>query len=236
MSYLPYRVYKNIIKFLEYRKLNLISGYVKGDKSLLDENKFIEIIQIDKYIMLSAEDNPEYPRRFQSQVPESARQMPTYTYIIIVEPNSRVANTSNDFEKMIKNVPNFNAATKNFNLDIIVVTKELLKNNIINKIDSYTTFGSDGAKKHGFINISNYAYRVFSMVIPEHKQVPPHRILSKEEAEITLNECFVKKRNIPKITKTDPNAIWHGAITGDVMEVQMPSEGVGINIQYKVCL
>jgi DNA-directed RNA polymerase subunit H (RpoH/RPB5) len=238
-AYLPFTVYKNVMRFLEFRKLTLVSGNIvrargaKQDPEPLNETKFIEMIQIDGYVIIEAKDHPDKQRRFPRQIPLPVQALPVQTYIAIVEPNNKAANASAEFEKMLKNIPEFGATKRTTNLDIIIITKELFKTNIVNKVEPFLSNGTGGLETpnpQGFLHINNHGYKVFTMVIPEHKMVHPHRILGDDEAKKVLAEIHAKKSDIPKISKLDP------AVTGDILEILVPSETVGTEIHYRCTL
>jgi DNA-directed RNA polymerase subunit H (RpoH/RPB5) len=233
--YLPYTIYLNLMKFLEYRNLkflgNVIKGNSKDNSNVLTESKFIEIIQIDHYITIAAEDMSA--RRFSIYTHPATHKHITYTYIIIIEPDGPASTTSSSFERMIKNIPHMSSSKKNFNIEILVISKELLKTNIEKKLTPMITHGSE---TEGFVYIHNYMYRVFSMIIPEHILIPKHRILNVEETSLVLKELNAKKSDLPKILRSDPNAIWLGAVIGDVLEIIQHSESTGGDIIYRVCI
>jgi len=233
-KYIPFIIYNNIMHFLEFRKLKLKTHIVKNKQvdGILTESKFIEIIFTDDYVMLECEDTE--PRKFPPFTHESAKKLKTITYFIIVEPNSQISNVSNSFDRMLKNIPHLTSSKRTTNLDIIVVTKEPFKTNIEKKIEPMRTNGDESGA--GFLHIHNYRFRTFAMIIPEHKLVPPHRVLSKEEAAQVLKETNTKKRDMPKIHHDDAMALWSNAQIGDVIEILMPSEATGDEVVYRVCI
>lgn len=226
-KYLPFMVYENVLEFLKYRKLILVGA-------ALEEKKFIEKIQMSGYVIVEAKDADDKQRRPNKSMHPATVGLQVKTYIAIVEPNSEVSQKSADFEKMLKDIHPIFSAKRNYNIEVILITKEELKSNITNKIATYTLTG--GTKKdaaEGFILINNYTYKNFIIVVPKHIMVPPHRILSKEEEEQLLAETYTRKIDIPKITQKDPNAIWHDGQRGDIFEILVPSENSGTEIHYR---
>ena len=69
--YLPYRIYINIIKCLEYRNLELVSGDLTNlngnKKTLLTYDEFVPTIQYHEYIMIEAKDKPEKDRHWRTK-------------------------------------------------------------------------------------------------------------------------------------------------------------------------
>jgi len=227
-KYLPFMVYENVMEFLKYRKLVLVG-------SVLEEKKYIEKIQMNGYVIVEAKDSDEKQRRQNKSMHPNTFGLPVKTYVVIIEPNSEVSQKSADFEKMLKDIHPIFSAKRNYNIEIILITKEELKSNILNKIDSYSVIG--GAKnKEGYILIQNYTYKNFVIVVPKHIMVPPHRILNKEEEEQLLAETYTRKMDIPKITSKDPNVIWHDGLRGDIFEILVPSENSGVEIHYRCVL
>lgn len=217
--YLPYTIYENVQKLLTYRQLLPIEP--------MSERDFIEKIQIEGYVIINTSDAPTKVRKFTKASNPLTHSRPVQTYIIIVEPNNKVGQASADFEKMLKHVP---ISKRPQNIEILIITKELFKPNIVSKID---TLVQQGDANDGYLQITNLTYNNFIIVIPEHCMVPPHRILNDTESAKVLAQTFSKKRDIPKILKSDPINIWYGGVTGDIYEILVPSENVGTEVHYR---
>jgi DNA-directed RNA polymerase subunit H (RpoH/RPB5) len=85
------------------------------------------------------------------------------------------------------------------------------------------------------LNIFTYLHVIFDLVIPKGPLCYPHRILSKEEVLHLCNEeLFCYLTNLPKIFDEDPQCIWIGAESGDVVEIKILSDISGEAIQYRV--
>jgi len=291
-SYIPYLVYRNLAKFIEYRELVLTSGITnkrradpsqklkdqklkdqkskdqkpkdqtpkkqlpgdasakkaaeaseaaqKADKdrkaenaTFLTENELVQTIQVDGYVILSAEDSPNKIRRFGRDISKINRERPTKTHIIIIKPDSSFSKTSSNFEKLMNRVPNLISTKRNHNIDILVITEQSVKSNILKKM---TPFNTSGDNDVGFVRIENYPYKLFTSVIPEHEMVPKHRILNEKEEREVLDQLFIEKKSLPKIKKSDPPVVWVGGEVGDIIEILIPSEAVGREKKYRVVI
>lgn len=68
----------------------------------------------------------------------------------------------------------------------------------------------------------------------DHDLVPEHEILSKEECDELLENYNAKKRNLPKILKTDPVARYYNMKPGDICKIIRPSEQSGFVAFYRL--
>jgi hypothetical protein len=84
-------------------------------------------------------------------------------------------------------------------------------------------------------NIYCYKHENFNLIIPECTLTGLHKILSKQEIYQLINEdLFTTISNLPKIRENDPQCIWIGAKTGDVIEISSPSYITHSYRTYKV--
>lgn len=236
--YLPYTIYENLKKFLEYRKLDLVSGsdYVETKKTkktdiFLDQDEFIKSIQYYGYVLIEAKDNDKKDRRFHKIVSLINKKKPVKTYILLLDLNSIYVQSSQNFIKILNRIPGFDETEKNYNMDIIIISHFNLNIHLMKKIDSSINEGNDD---NGFIHIYPYKYAHFTSERPKHKLIAQQRILSKNEEKEILETLFTDKKSLPKIKKDDPIAIWFGAEIGDIIEALMPSEASGIETKYMI--
>lgn len=90
-----------------------------------------------------------------------------------------------------------------------------------------------------FINLNYKNTEVFNenellINIIDHDLVPIHEILTKEETEEFLEKYNVKKRNLPKILKTDPVARYYNMQIGDICRILRPSEQTSFAPTYRL--
>ncbi len=72
------------------------------------------------------------------------------------------------------------------------------------------------------------------ITVIKHEFIPTHELMAEEEVEKLLNKYSVKKRQLPKISRTDP-AIRHlSAKRGDVMRIYRNSPTAGRAIYYRM--
>jgi DNA-directed RNA polymerase subunit H len=83
------------------------------------------------------------------------------------------------------------------------------------------------------LQIEQYEYTMLSIVVPEHKDVPTHKILTAEERSSVLEFQRTQASYLPQISQRDPMAVWLGAKPGDVMRVDRESEDAGRAIAYR---
>ena len=224
IPYTPYKVYKNIEKLFKYRNLELD----KNSKSYT-EQEFIKNIQYAEYVILVTNDSKEKDRRYTNDTLPINKTRPVKTVFIILNEDSSFIETSSKFVNLLNAVPGYNDDNRNFNLDILIISREIVGAHIEKKMKDLIT---DGDEKNGFVKIHSYPYKYFTSVIPENALVPPHRILSKEEEKKVLESIFSKKVDLPKITKHGSVGVWFGLEVGDVVEVKLPSENTGVEIKY----
>lgn len=243
-KYLPAQVHENISEFLTHRKLNMVSGSVSGRKAqkvvgeksgVLNTDSFTKAIQMDGYVIIEADDQPDKDRRFRKQVSEVNQKRKTKTFIVILDMNSKFASQSPEFVTLMKRIPGFDHEKRDFNLDVIIISQYELSSHIQKKIELYKNFGTDSA---GFTNIEDYQYHVFrsNIMDPKHSFVPPHRLLTKDEENAMLTGIHSEKKDLPRIHQNDPPIVWIGGEVGDVVEIQQYSESAAISYEYRVII
>jgi DNA-directed RNA polymerase subunit H (RpoH/RPB5) len=244
--YLPTVVHGNVKKFLEHRQLELVAGSISKRRAqkvesktkkdeFLDDSSFTKVIQIDGYVVIEAKDAATRDRRYRKSIDEVNRKIPTRTFIIIIDMESKYAANSPEFVTLMKRLPGFDHEKREYNVDIIIISQNVLSSHIQKKIVLYS---NDGTKTAGFTHISSYPYHIFTTYLldPEHTMVPQHRIISKAEEEELLRTTYSEKKFMPKISRHDPPIVWIGGEIGDIVELQMPSESTGIQLKYRVVI
>jgi hypothetical protein len=85
------------------------------------------------------------------------------------------------------------------------------------------------------LNIKSYLHKIFESETPTGPLCYPHRIMSKEEVNLLLNnDLCCNLTNLPKILEEDPQCVWIGAMVADVIEINMASDISGETIRYCV--
>lgn len=238
--YLPYIVYKNLEIFLKYRNLLLVSSAIvyesknhtrnnKINTSFLDQKTFTQEIQFNKYILIEAKDGENLNRKFNKNISSINKKKIVKTFILLMDIYSIHVSSTQNFTKCLGKIPGFNDSNRDFNLDIIVIIHEDINVHLRKKVDNLIT---DGGDNDGYININIYNYHHFTSIIPEHELVAKHKLLSKSDEKEIIDELNTDKKNLPKIRKEDPVAIWYGLNINDIVEVLYTSEACGYETKY----
>lgn len=136
--------------------------------------------------------------------------------IYMFDKDSKYVLSSQDLKRLLKKIKD--------PCDVILITYTPFK-----------TYGKKAIATYKHLNIYTYLQEIFEMVLPYGPLCYPHRILSREEVLRLCNEelmCYLM--NLPKIFDEDPQCIWIGATSGDVIEIKMLSDIAGETIHYRV--
>ena len=233
-TFLPYTIYKNLEKFLNYRKLDLVQGSIyPNDKSegFVDFDTLKKNIQYYEYVLLECQDNDQKDRRFTKDISQANKKLPVKTFILLFYTQTEYLATSSDFVKVLKRIPGFDSETRNYNMDIILISHDAINTYLNKKINNLIT---NGMENNGYKHIYSYKYCVFTMEIPTHELIANHVILTKNREQEILIELNTSKKNLPKIKKNDAVAIWIGAELGDIVKTEHLSEASGVKTVYLV--
>ena len=99
---------------------------------------------------------------------------------------------------------------------------------LIEAVKSYqdtTDRGEDAKGVSPFYNA--YHYHVFSLVIPEHAEVQPHRVMTDTEVGAFLARERLARQDLDVIFEADPPVIWIGGRHDQLIEVTRRSETAG---------
>jgi DNA-directed RNA polymerase subunit H (RpoH/RPB5) len=139
-------------------------------------------------------------------------------HIYLLEKNSKYSNSSQDLKKLLNRIKN--------PTDVILICYKPLNTYSKKTINTF---------KH--LNIYTYLHEIFDLVIPNGPLCYPHRIMSREEVlKLCNDDLFCYLTNLPKIFDEDPQCIWIGAESGDVIEIKFLSDLSGEAVQYRVCV
>ncbi len=105
---------------------------------------------------------------------------------------------------------------KNKNHEIIIITKSIVLKTLP-------------------INVKNYFYKHFKIIVPNHILVPKYKILNDEEKNKVLNKWLIAKTsNLMLMNDDDAMAIWTGAKVGDILSEEYQFKTSGYNIDYRL--
>lgn len=86
------------------------------------------------------------------------------------------------------------------------------------------------------VNIMNFIYDNFMIIIPNHALTCKHEILSSEEANKVLSQMIIKKQDMSKIKLYDPLIIWSKGKVGDIVKIHRYDEITGRSFAYRVII
>ena len=79
-------------------------------------------------------------------------------------------------------------------------------------------------------------YSTFEFIVPYCDAVSKHRLVTKEYVMEYLNKQQQKIGSLPKIHDYDPPIVWLGAKKGDFVEIDIPSESVGVSERIRLVI
>ncbi len=136
--------------------------------------------------------------------------------IYLFDKDSKYAASSQDLKRLLKKIKN--------PCNVILIT-----------YSPFNTYGRKAIATYKHLSVYTYLHEIFELVLPYGPLCYPHRVLSHDEVIKLCNEelmCYLT--NLPKIFDEDPQCIWIGAESGDVIEIKMLSDISGETIQYRV--
>jgi DNA-directed RNA polymerase subunit H (RpoH/RPB5) len=229
-----YRVYANLGKMLEYRKLVLVSGDATklsgGEtKILLGAETFNSILQRHQYVVIQARDAEDKDRHHPSDMNPETQKMETITLIVLLDMQSSYVENSQKVMSLMNKIPFHREEDRNKNLDILIIPYETPGSNITNKLDDYL---SEGSSSSGYVRITLLHYNYFKSNVMHNVQVSPTVIMPRDEARSKLEELYSTKRAISRTRVSDPVCVWLGAEIGDTLKTEIASEASGIEPKY----
>ena len=113
--------------------------------------------------------------------------------------------------------------------------------NLINKIEIMIIIDDDNYNpkllnkyiKQDNIICDLYKYSIFALDLPNHILSPKIKILSQKEIEQVLEYEKINIKSLPIIYHNDPQIIWNGGITGQVVEITEGSHMSGLTISLR---
>ena len=230
----PLTVYKNLHILFENRKIKLEYGSFTDKKiskeKLVSDKDFINKIQFDRFIIVSAVDAADKKRRYAPGINPDSYKLKTKTFIIIVDRGNDFTK-SEHFEKMLSKLPEIKSKTRNFNIDVIIITENKISSFGLKKMDQ---FKFSGASDRGFVTVTPVLYTLFMYNIFDYNIVAEHKVIDKVEELEILKFLQIQKINLPKISKSDPVCTIIGGEIGDIVEIKNMNQLSGIELIYKV--
>lgn len=206
-EFLPGQVYDNLIKMMKYRNTTLSNPALIADTVVQKLNHY-EFVTI------------------QGHRPKTDPRGEAIVIVILIAPNSKYANKSGDFKKLLKGLPKSKTGDT---LEVMFVSEEPLTIHIKKHLIQYR-------QQNPKILLEDYDYSIFEIETPKHSSVPPHSIASDEEVREYCDTHFTSKEFFPKIIQTEAQAVWLGLRPGMVARIERVSETAGRAIAYRYCI
>jgi len=220
LNYTLSKIYNNLFIYFKYKNLISLDDQIK-------DTEFIKNIFNNEYFIIKNVSN-NYSNEEIKIMKENINNMNfnnnkfKITYIIVFHYNSEIYTKTQELKKVLiklKKIP--------FNYDIILITKNSISTHVNNFIESIKNK----------INIINYTYKLFTIIIPNHILSNKHEILNEEESNNLLNNIlFCKRQNLPKIRLSDPQIIWTAGKINDIVKITRYDDITGISIYYRVII
>ena len=206
---IQYKHYLNVRKaFLnkEYRGLD-------SDDAELKYEEFTKILLMNKYLLLKC----KYPQSYRIQ-----NQRGKYVFVVITRFDSEFHNRSKELVNLLDKLSAVPEAKNNDSIDLILITKELLKKRTIKKTREYAKF-----------NYSNILSVRFIEEMPKANLCNKHEIIPNEEVKKLADECYIQIDKQDYISEDDTQNIWIGGLSGEIIKITRPSLMAGVAISYR---
>jgi len=213
-----YVIYKNIQSFYHHR------GLVSLDEELT-QDQFIKPIQKDKYILLSSIAREEVSvdgdidqaklnavKQLVGSYNEKSKSKDiTITNILLIYPGTDCESKRANMMKLINHIrfPKSN---------VLIITPTKVSTGVVKGLQALVSH-----KEHRDHDFKVFTYTLLNSVLPEHELVPRYEILTKDKID-QLKAWFIDPDSLPKIFENDPQMVWIGAVTGDVIKFTSLSE------------
>lgn len=208
MNDYQYKQYLNIVKAFtspEYR------GYETKDP-ILQYEPFAKQLLASKYIIIKC----RYPDTFRR--PEYKGRLAIIIYTSEdSEFHKRTVVLKNLLNKIIT-IPDKNEGE----YDLFMITHELLKKRPLKAFKEYAGF-----------KFTNYTSVRFSEELPKAVGCNQHEIITEEEKNNLIKECYLTIDRQKYIAENDPQNIWIGGFSGELVKITKPSPTGGYAIDYR---
>lgn len=221
LNYTLSKIYNNLFIYFNYKELRPLDNKI-------DDSEFIKNIFNNEYFIIKTISNKYSDEQFQiikeninNTKFENSNNL-NISYFIIFHYNSELYLKTQELKKILiklKNIP--------FNYNVYLITKNIISTHVNTFIDSIKSK----------LQIINYPYKLFTIIIPNHILSNKHEILSEDETNELLNNVLLcKKQNLPKIRLNDPQIIWSSGKLNDVVKITRYDDITGVSIYYRIII
>lgn len=222
----PPNVIVRIIKdsFFPYRGLTMAPRGLSDKEKIpvFDDDRIISDMENFYYVRLDAIRNK----------PRGARD---WVVVLILSVDGKYSHHSPDLRKLLEGIES-EKPTKDGRLDEVILVVEGFFNkknltDVVKDIQQKQVGGPDFKGVTPFYNV--YPYYNFSLVVPEHKSVFPHRIMTTAEETELFQREHILRSDLGIILTTDAPIIWNGGREGQIVEITRDSQTAGTAIYYR---
>lgn len=211
--------------FFKYRNL------VAAPRSL---SRDVEISNFDDDRVISDMEQFYYVRLDALRI--TPRGNRDWVVVLILGADGKYSHHSPDLRKLIESIETERPAKEGRLDEIILIAEENFfsrKNltDVIRESQNKQVGGPDLIGKTSFYNA--YPYYNFALIVPDHKSVPLHRIMTGEEVTQLLQREHVNRNDFAIVFTSDAPIVWNGAREGQIVEIIRDSETAGISLFYR---
>ncbi len=163
----PWNVYTNILKMLEYRG-------VQPTGAQLDQGTLLQTLNNVNYITINGVRKQESIDKCKHVTLERK------VVVIMIAPSSTYATKSADFKKMLR------GHGTDQPVNIIFISNESLTKHIDKQLISYKN-------EYPNLYIEDYDYSKFTTERPKHSCIPPHSIPTDAEVDAFCHKWFISR-------------------------------------------
>jgi DNA-directed RNA polymerase subunit H (RpoH/RPB5) len=154
-----------------------------------------------------------------------------WVVILILSSRGKYTHHGPDLRKLLEGVEAERPAKEGRLDELIVVAEEefFKKKNLTDVLREMQERQAQGVDPDGTAPYySAHPYHNFVLVVPEHRSVPPHRIMTKDEVDSFLQREGLSYSDLPVILTSDAPLVWLGARKGQVVAIARKSQTAGL--------
>ena len=212
-------VYTITHDFARYRKLDILNDPSTDPSKMvkdLDQNGFLRIDAVNLN-----------PRGIRKDV-----------IILVLDEHKKYSHNSPELKKLLGSVDS-EAATKDKTLNEVILVVAIFesKKNLLDVVKLYQqreVRGPDITGKSAFYTL--IYYRNLKHCIPEHVGVPKHTLMNSEEIQELCGWHLKTIKDFPLIPHTDPQILWIGGRTGQMVRLDRDSDTTCIYYSYRTII
>jgi DNA-directed RNA polymerase subunit H (RpoH/RPB5) len=212
--------------FFRYRRLSPVPQELRTGAS--DAAPLLDVKEPTRDNVVDEMDRFDYFRLDAER--KEPRGKRSHVVILILAKDGKYARFSPDLKKLLEGVA-AEKITREGRLDeLIIVAEDEFFNRklLLETVHTYQEQSLEGPDLTGEAPFYNmYHYHVFSLVVPEHVEVPAHRIMTDDEAEAFYKRERLAPQDLNIIYEMDPPVIWIGGRARQLIEVTRNSETAG---------